>query len=101
MMDLLPAILSAMPKELACKTLNQFLNPVGFSVASIAKKAGRFNRDELLVYFSKEHFEATRAVLLLRNTPADEQIHKAIKEVRESKEAHGPIIEYLENLLVR
>lgn len=99
--DLLPAILKAMPKELACKALNQFLNPHGFTVAAIEQKTGRFDRDELLVYFSKEHFEATRAVLLLRNTPTREQIHNAIKEVRESEKAHGPIIEYLENLLTR
>lgn len=100
-MDTLPAIIQAMPKELAGKMLNRFLNPLGFSVSNIERRVAEFERDELLVYFGKEHFEATRAVLLLRSAPTVEQIHEAIKEVRESEEAHTPIIYYLESLLPR
>ncbi|ENP8408809.1 hypothetical protein ACEI20_001739 [Vibrio cholerae] len=100
-MDTLPAIISAMPKELASKMLNRFLNPLGFTVSAVERRVERFDRDELLAYFGKEHFEATRAVLLLRSAPTDEQIYEAIKEVRESEVAHAPIIHYLENQLSR
>lgn len=98
-MDLLPAILKAMPVERAVNALNQFLNPLGFSVAAIGANDAHANRDQLLAAFSKESSEAFRSVLLLSEHASIDQLRAAYKEVQESEGAHEPLINYLETLI--
>ncbi|HFQ5435240.1 TPA: hypothetical protein ACGUMO_000853 [Vibrio vulnificus] len=99
MMDLLPAVISAMPAERACTALNQFLNPLGFSVAKIGANQTTSNRDQLLANFSKESSEAFRAFLLLPESASIDQLRSAYKEVQESAGSHDPLLNYLEKLI--
>ena len=98
-MDLLPAIISVMPVDRACTALNQFLNPLGFSVAAIGSNQTQVSRDQLLAQFSKESGEALRSVLLLSENASIDQLRAAFKEVQESELAHEPILNYLETLI--
>lgn len=98
-MDLLPAIIAAMPKARATAALNQFLNPLGFSVAAIGVSNTMANRDQLLADFSKESSEAFRSVLLLSEYATQDQLRAAYKEVQESEGAHEPLMNYLETLI--
>ncbi len=98
-MDLLPAILKAMPAKRAVSALNQFLNPLGFSVAAIGANNTMANRDQILAAFSKESSEAFRSLLLLKEHASIDQLRAAYKEVQESEGAHEPLINYLESLI--
>ncbi|WED23057.1 toxin YdaT domain-containing protein [Vibrio sp. JC009] len=98
-MDLLPAILKALPAERACTALNQFLNPLGFSVAKIGSTNTHADRDALLADFNKESSEAFRAILLLPETATIDQLRAAYKEVQESAGSHEPLMNYLEKLI--
>ncbi|HDZ9327770.1 TPA: hypothetical protein RUZ39_001670 [Vibrio cholerae] len=98
-MDLLPAILTAMPVERACAALNQFFNPLGFSVAAIGANHTKSSRDDLLASQNKETSEAFRAVILLRENASIDQLRDAYREVQEAQNSHDPILEYLETLM--
>ncbi|MFA0690605.1 toxin YdaT family protein [Vibrio splendidus] len=98
-MDLLPAILVAMPKARATAALNQFLNPLGFSAAAIGSTTTMANRDQLLAEFSKESSEAFRSVLLLSEHATLDQLRNTYKEVQESAGSHDPLLKYLESLI--
>ncbi|HFQ4959226.1 TPA: hypothetical protein ACGUPM_002679 [Vibrio vulnificus] len=98
-MDLLPAILTAMPSSRAADMLNTFLNPLGFSVAAIGASDSQGNRDQLLAAFSKESSEAFQSVLLLSEHASIDQLRRAYKEVQESEGAHEPLLNYLETLI--
>ena len=100
-MDLLPAIITAMPAQRACDALNQFLNPLGFSVATIGASSATTSRDQLLAAFSKESAEAIQSVLLLSEHASLDQLRKAYKEVQESEGAHEPLLNYLESLIAQ
>ncbi|MGF1679668.1 hypothetical protein [Photobacterium minamisatsumaniensis] len=99
-MDLLPAILLAMPKHRACDALNIFLNPLGFSVASIGDSQSASGRDRLLAHFTKESSEALTTLLMLPENASLDQLRAAYKEVQESEGSHKPLLGYLENLMV-
>ncbi len=101
MMDLLPAVLRAMPAKRACDMLNQFLNPIGFSVTCIGASDVNANRDQLLHNHNKETSEAFRAVITLGENATIEQIRDAYREVQEAKDSHAPILEYLESLMTK
>ncbi|MEZ8095805.1 hypothetical protein ACED51_17030 [Photobacterium swingsii] len=98
-MDLLPAILTAMPKQRACDALNTFLNPLGFSVAAVGNNATASGRDRLLAHFSKESSEALTTLLMLPENATLDQLRAAYKEVQESEGSHKPLMGYLENLM--
>lgn len=99
MLDLLPAILTAMPADRACKLLNRFLGPLGFSVAVIGANDAKASRDKLLYDHSKETSEAFQAVISLGENASIEQLRDAYREVQEGKESHTPILEYLEAMM--
>ncbi|MFH0267202.1 hypothetical protein [Vibrio rumoiensis] len=99
MMDLLPAILTAMPAQRACDMLNHFLNQFGFSVTVIGANDANANRDQLLLNHNKETSEAFRAVISLGENASVEQLREAYREVQEGKDSHTPILEYLESLM--
>lgn len=98
-MDLLPAILSAMPKQRACEALNTFLNPIGFSVAVIGANPESAGRDRLLANFTKESSEAMATLLMLPENATLDQLRAAYKEVQESEGSHKPLLGYLESLM--
>ncbi|MBF4256863.1 hypothetical protein EAY27_13780 [Vibrio anguillarum] len=100
-MDLLPAIISAMPKARATVALNQFLNPLGYSVAAIGSCDSMVNRDQLLANFSKESSEAFRSVLLLKEHATRDQLRDAYKEIQESAGSHEPLLKYIETLIAQ
>ncbi|WP_081638588.1 toxin YdaT family protein [Vibrio azureus] len=100
-MDLLPAIIAAMPKQRATAALNQFLNPLGYSVAAIGSSHAMANRDQLLADFSKESSEALRSVLLLSEYASTDQLRNAYRELQESVGSHEPLLKYLETLMVQ
>jgi hypothetical protein len=97
--DLLPAIISAMPSPRACKMLNQFLNPLGYSVAKIGACDSHASRDQLLHNHSKETSEAFRAVISLGENTSVDHLRDAYREVQEGLESHKPLLEYLESLI--
>ncbi|PNH99582.1 hypothetical protein [Vibrio diazotrophicus] len=99
MMDLLPAVLRAMPAKRACDMLNQFLNPIGFSVTAIGASDVNACRDQLLHNHNKETSEAFRAVISLGENATIDQIRDAYREVQEAKNSHTPMLEYLETLM--
>ena len=99
MLDLLPAILTAMPKQRSCEMLNRFLGPLGFSVAVIGANDTKADRDKLLHDHNKETSEAFRAVISLGENASIDQLRDAYREVVEAKESHSPILEYLESLI--
>lgn len=99
MLDLLPAILTAMPKQRSCEMLNRFLGPLGFSVAVIGANDAKANRDKLLHNHNKETSEAFQAVISLGENASIEQLRDAYREVQEGKESHTPILEYLEAMM--
>ena len=99
MLDLLPAILIAMPKNRACKMLNRFLGPLGFSVTAIGANDAKASRDKLLHDHNKETSEAFQAVISLGENANIDQLRDAYREVQEGKESHTPILEYLEGLI--
>ena len=101
MMDLLPAVIAAMPKQRACDALNTFLNPLGFSVATIGNGEQTSNRDHLLAMFNKESSEALSSLLLLPENATLEQLRSTYKEVQESEGSHKPLLSYLETLITR
>ncbi|MFD2177879.1 toxin YdaT family protein [Veronia pacifica] len=98
-LDLLPAILAAMPKARGVDMLNTFLNPLGFTVAEIGSNSTAANRDKLLAEMSKESSEALSAILLLPENASLQQLRAAYKEVQESEGAHKPALEYIEALM--
>ncbi|WP_150141477.1 toxin YdaT family protein [Candidatus Enterovibrio escicola] len=98
-MDLLPAILSAMPTNRGCTMLNNFLNPLGFSVAVIGSSACTINRDRILAQHEKETSEAKVALLLLGENASIDELRNAYKEVQEAKGSHKLLLEYLEGLI--
>ena len=100
-MDLLPAIIAAMPKVRATAALNQFLNPLGYSVAAIGSNQTMANRDQLLASFSKESSEALRSILLLSEHATSDQLRDAYRELQESAGSHEPLLKYLETLMVQ
>ncbi|CAG8998075.1 MAG: hypothetical protein CENE_00006 [Candidatus Celerinatantimonas neptuna] len=95
-LDLLPAIIAALPIQRATEALNVFLNPLGYSVAHIGSGECSVSRDLLLANFAKEGSEAMQAVLKLGPEPTIEQLCACYKEVQESKGTHGPLLDYLE-----
>ncbi|MEC6831209.1 toxin YdaT family protein [Photobacterium toruni] len=99
MMDLLPAILVALPKQRASDALNAFLNPLGFSVAVIGTGSETPKRDQLLAMFNKESSEALSSLLLLPDNATVEQLRAAYREVQESEGSHKPLLGYLETLM--
>ncbi|CAK2375635.1 toxin YdaT family protein [Vibrio splendidus] len=101
MMDLLPAIIAAMPKARATAALNQFLNPLGYSVAAIGSSQTMANRDQLLADFSKESSEAFRSILLLSEHATSDQLRDAYRELQESVGSHDPLLKYLETLMAQ
>ncbi|MEL6115130.1 toxin YdaT family protein [Photobacterium sp. SP02] len=100
-MDLLPAILAALPKARGCQMLNTFLNPLGFSVAVIGANEHTVNRDNLLAALSKESSEALVSVLKLPENASLDQLRTAYKEVQESAGSHEPLLQYLESEMTR
>lgn len=98
-MDLLPAILAAMPKQRACEALNTFLNPLGFSVAVIGSCTASAGRDHLLANLTKESSEALTTMLMLPENASLDQLRTAYKEVQESEGSHKPLLGYLETLM--
>ncbi|PMK03334.1 toxin YdaT family protein [Vibrio sp. 10N.261.55.A7] len=100
-MDLLPAIIVSMPKARATAALNQFLNPLGYSVAAIGSCKTMANRDQLLADFSKESSEAFRSVLLLSEHATHDQLREAYKELQESAGSHDPLLQYIETLMAQ
>ncbi|WP_332404507.1 hypothetical protein [Vibrio metschnikovii] len=98
-MDLLPAIIKALPVDRALAALNQFFNPLGFSVAAIGARQSQSCRDQLLAVHSKETSEAFRAVISLGENASVDQLREAYREVLEGKQSHEPILEYLETLM--
>ncbi|AIW21335.1 hypothetical protein F0267_22220 [Vibrio coralliilyticus] len=100
-MDLLPAVIAAMPKARATAALNQFLNPLGFSVAAIGACNKNANRDQLLADFSKESSEAFRSVLLLSEHATHDQLRDAYRELQESAGSHEPLLHYIETLMAQ
>ena len=100
-MDLLPAIIAAMPKARATAALNQFLNPLGYSVAAIGSRDSMANRDQLLADFSKESSEAFRSVLLLSEHATHDQLRETYKEIQESAGSHDPLLKYIETLITQ
>ncbi|WP_417536373.1 hypothetical protein [Methylophaga sp.] len=99
MLDLLPAILTAMPAQRSCDMLNQFLNQFGFSVTVIGANDAKADRDQLLHKHSKETSEAFQAVISLGENASIDQLREAYREVQEGKDSHTPILEYLETLM--
>lgn len=99
MLDLLPAVLTAMPAQRGCDMLNRFLGPLGFSVAVIGANDAKANRDKLLHNHNKETSEAFQAVISLGENASIEQLRDAYREVQEGKESHTPILEYLEAMM--
>ncbi|EOX1532360.1 hypothetical protein ACPD0D_000133 [Vibrio cholerae] len=99
MLDLLPAVLSAMPAERVCAGLNQFFNPLGFVISHIGSGVETSNRDLLLANFTKESSEALRAFLLLPESASIDQLRSAYKEVQDSAGSHEPLLNYLEKLI--
>ncbi|MCG9678726.1 toxin YdaT family protein [Vibrio sp. Isolate24] len=100
-LDLLPAIIMALPVDRACDMLNKFFNPLGFSVVKIGASHSSQTRDQLLTEHSKETSEAFRAVISLGENANIDQIRDAYREVHEAKESHEPILEYLETLITK
>lgn len=100
-MDLLPAILTAMPRRRACDMLNDFLNQFGFSVSVIGSCEQRTNRDHILAQHEKETSEAKVAMLLLGPNPTIDQLRKAYREVQEAEGSHKPLMAYLETEMNR
>ncbi len=98
-MDLLPSIIAAMPVQRALTMLNQFLNPLGFSVSKIGANAETASRDQLLHDHSKETSEAFRSVISLGENASIDQLRDAYREVQEAEASHKPILEYLESLM--
>ncbi|WP_273859562.1 hypothetical protein [Photobacterium sp. GSS17] len=96
MMDLLPAVLLALPQQRALDLLNQFLNPLGFVVAGKSGGYDSDDRDRLLASMNKETSEAVSAVLLLGKHASLDQLRAALKELVESKESHNPLLAYVE-----
>ncbi|EJT1896439.1 hypothetical protein NV115_003527 [Vibrio alginolyticus] len=101
MMDLLPAVLKAMPAKRASDMLNQFLNPLGFSVTCIGASDANLSRDLLLHNHNKETSEAFRAVISLGENANIDQLRDAYREVQEAKASHAPLLEYLESLMAK
>lgn len=99
MLDLLPAILTAMPAQRSCNMLNRFLGPLGFSVTAIGANDTKASRDKLLHDHNKETSEAFQAVISLGENANIDQLRDAYREVQEGKESHTPILEYLEGLI--
>lgn len=99
MLDLLPAILTAMPAQRACDMLNRFFGPLGFSVTAIGANDEKANRDQLLHKHNKETSEAFQAVISLGENASIDQLRDAYREVQEGKESHTPILEYLEAMM--
>nr|MBF4349424.1 hypothetical protein [Vibrio anguillarum] len=81
--------------------LNQFLNPLGYSVAAIGSCDSMVNRDQLLANFSKESSEAFRSVLLLKEHATRDQLRDAYKEIQESAGSHEPLLKYIETLIAQ
>lgn len=100
-MDLLPAILAAMPKSRAVKALNDFLNPLGFSVAVIGESHCTVNRDRLLAHHEREVSEAKIALLQLNESASLDDLRDAYREVQEARGAHDPLLDYLESLMTK
>ncbi|MGL4223852.1 MAG: hypothetical protein ACRCSE_01715 [Vibrio sp.] len=99
MLDLTPSVLLAMPAQRACEMLNDFLNPLGFSVTAIGANQSSASRDQLLHAHNKETSEAFRAVISLGENASIEQLRNAYREVQEAKDSHSPLLEYLESLM--
>ncbi|MCV5747328.1 hypothetical protein OFN42_44645, partial [Escherichia coli] len=72
--------------------LNQFLNPLGFSVTCIGASDANLSRDLLLHNHNKETSEAFRAVISLGENANIDQLRDAYREVQEAKESHAPLL---------
>lgn len=101
MLDLLPAVLLAMPAHRATDMLNQAFNPLGFSITRIGASDTTANRDKLLHDHNKETSEAFRAVISLAENTTIDQLRSAYREVQEAKDSHTPIMKYLESLMAQ
>ncbi len=92
-----PAILKAMPEEIRLEYLNSVYGVTDVYIGAKQKKCNKINAEKMAKSINKEHSEAMDATLELGNSPSNEKIITAHRELMESAATSQGCAERLEN----
>lgn len=85
--NFLPAVLRAMPRDLAMSWLNEFLRPIGFCVRGLeAIEGDSLDVTTLLCKNIKESAEANQAMAEYAANPTEAGLHRVERELAEEAE---------------